>query len=88
MPDELGHLRPRPHDAHEAQHLRELVTQLETVLRNGTQAQISSLTFRLRPEDPLVRVAWEPFDLPKGYAQLWFASGFTCGIAPDGSVSS
>lgn len=29
-----------------------------------------------------------PFDLPADYLMLVFESGFTCGIAPDGSVSS
>ncbi len=31
----------------------------------------------------------EPFDLPTGYVLVIFAvDGFTCGIAPDGRVSS
>jgi hypothetical protein len=36
-----------------------------------------------------VNVVREPFDLPAGYLLVTFmVGGFTCGIAPDGSVSS
>ncbi len=36
-----------------------------------------------------VNIMREPFDLPAGYVLVTFvAGGFTCGIAPDGSVSS
>lgn len=36
-----------------------------------------------------VSIAVAPFDLPAGYWLVRFErSGFTCGIAPDGSVSS
>jgi hypothetical protein len=36
-----------------------------------------------------VTVVREPFDLPAGYLLVTFVvGGFTCGIAPDGSVSS
>lgn len=36
-----------------------------------------------------VSIAREPFDLPAGYLLVTFVvGGFTCGIAPDGSVSS
>jgi hypothetical protein len=36
-----------------------------------------------------VTIAQRPFGLPTGYVLVRFvAGGFTCGIAPDGSVSS
>lgn len=36
-----------------------------------------------------VHIATEPFDLPDGYWQAEFLrDGFTCGIAPNGDVSS
>ncbi len=36
-----------------------------------------------------VNIIREPFDLPAGYILVTFVvGGFTCGIAPDGSVSS
>jgi len=36
-----------------------------------------------------VQIRTAPFDLPAGYVLVTFlASGFTCGIAPDGTVSS
>ncbi len=36
-----------------------------------------------------VNIVRTPFDLPAGYLLVTFAvGGFTCGIAPDGSVSS
>jgi hypothetical protein len=36
-----------------------------------------------------VSIVREPFDLPAGYMLVTFVvGGFTCGIAPDGSVSS
>lgn len=40
-----------------------------------------------------VKVIHEPFDLPAGYVMVeeiisWGETGFTCGIASDGSVSS
>jgi hypothetical protein len=36
-----------------------------------------------------VNVVRDPFDLPAGYMLVTFVvGGFTCGIAPDGSVSS
>jgi len=36
-----------------------------------------------------VNIIREPFDLPTGYLLVTFViGGFTCGIAPDGSVSS
>jgi hypothetical protein len=36
-----------------------------------------------------VSIVREPFDLPAGYLLVTFlVGGFTCGIAPDGSVSS
>ncbi len=36
-----------------------------------------------------VNVVRRPFDLPAGYMLVTFVvGGFTCGIAPDGSVSS
>jgi hypothetical protein len=39
--------------------------------------------------DSNVNIVREPFDLPAGYVLLTFVvGGFTCGIAPDGSVSS
>ena len=39
--------------------------------------------------DSNVNIVTEPFDLPAGYILAMFVlGGFTCGIAPDGSVSS
>ncbi len=39
--------------------------------------------------DSNVNVVREPFDLPAGYLLVVFVvGGFTCGIAPDGRVSS
>ena len=39
--------------------------------------------------DSNVSIARAPFDLPAGYILAMFVlGGFTCGIAPDGSVSS
>ena len=39
--------------------------------------------------DSNVNIVREPFDLPAGYILVAFmVGGFTCGIAPDGSVSS
>jgi hypothetical protein len=36
-----------------------------------------------------VNIVREPFDLPSGYMLVTFVvGGFTCGIAPDGTVSS
>jgi hypothetical protein len=36
-----------------------------------------------------VSIVREPFDLPAGYMLVTFVvGGFTCGIAPDGNVSS
>jgi len=36
-----------------------------------------------------VNIVREPFDLPAGYMLMTFVvAGFTCGIAPDDSVSS
>lgn len=32
--------------------------------------------------------AYEPFDLPEGYVLVRANDGFTCGVAPDGRVSS
>lgn len=37
--------------------------------------------------EPTTRID-EPFDLPPGYVMLTFDDGFTCGIAPNGDVSS
>jgi hypothetical protein len=54
----------------------------------GKQQGAMMLRVRMNPSDMLTRVAWEPFDLPKGYVQLWFKSGFTCGVSPEGEVSS
>jgi hypothetical protein len=69
--------------------VREMTTgQLGRLLARGTVEQLRAAGARMHDRDALVRVAWEPFDLPRGYVQLWFESGFTCGIAPDGSVSS
>jgi len=39
--------------------------------------------------DSYVNIVREPFDLPTGYMLVTFVvGGFTCGIAPDGRVSS
>jgi hypothetical protein len=39
--------------------------------------------------DSNVNIAREPLGLPAGYILVTFVvGGFTCGIAPDGSVSS
>jgi hypothetical protein len=36
-----------------------------------------------------VSIVREPFDLPSGYVLVTFVvDGFTCGIAPEGTVSS
>jgi hypothetical protein len=36
-----------------------------------------------------VKIVRDPFDLPAGYMLVTFVvGGFTCGIAPDGRVSS
>lgn len=56
----------------------------------GGDAQSTALArlMRDRPEQN-VSIMRKPFDLPDGYVMVTFApSGFTCGIAPDGSVHS
>jgi hypothetical protein len=74
---------------------REYMTDLlGELMWHGTIQQLRAVGARLRWQeqklrpDELVMVAWRPFDLPEGYVQLWFASGFTCGISPEGEVSS
>ncbi len=52
------------------------------------QAQALARLMRQRP-DTNVNIIRKPFDLLKGYMLVAFVvDGFTCGIAPDGSVSS
>ena len=52
------------------------------------QALALARLMRQRPGSN-VSIVREPFDLPDGYMLVTFAAGgFTCGIAPDGSVSS
>lgn len=63
--------------------------ELGRFLDHGTIQQFRAAARRLKiPTDHLVAIAWQPFDLPEGYVQLWFDSGFTCGISPEGEVSS
>jgi hypothetical protein len=52
------------------------------------QAQALARPMRGRPGSD-VHIVRGPFDLPAGYLLVTFVvGGFTCGIAPDGSVSS
>ena len=52
------------------------------------QAVALARLMRQRPHSN-VSIVREPFDLPAGYMLVIFVvGGFTCGIAPDGSVSS
>ena len=55
-----------------------------------TNPQALSLARLMRARvDFNVNIAREPFDLPAGYILVTFVvGGFTCDIAPDGSVSS
>jgi|GEM_PF-6106272 hypothetical protein len=54
----------------------------------GEQALALARLMRDRP-DSNVSILRAPFDLPDGYLLVMFAvGGFTCGIAPDGRVSS
>jgi hypothetical protein len=55
-----------------------------------TDPQARALARLMRARvDSNVSIAREPFDLPAGYILVTFVvSGFTCGIGPDGSVSS
>jgi hypothetical protein len=55
-----------------------------------TDPQASSLARLMRARvDSNVNIVREPFDLPAGYILVTFVvGGFTCGIAPDGTVSS
>lgn len=74
------------------------VTEIGTALANGvrellgeqTNVQALALARLLRGRESTgVHIATEPFDLPDGYWAVEFLrDGFTCGIAPDGSVSS
>lgn len=43
---------------------------------------------RGRRERQVASVQARPFDLPADYLLVTYDDGFTCGIAPDGSVSS
>ncbi len=52
------------------------------------QALALARLLRQRPGSN-VNIVRKPFDLPAGYLLVSFVvGGFTCGIAPDGSVSS
>lgn len=75
---------------HEVQRLQEMSNQLLRLIEHGTPAQFKTVIERVRcsPDDKLIMVGWEPFDLPAGYVQLWFDSGFTCGIDSEGRSSS
>ncbi len=55
-----------------------------------TEEQALALARLMRARsDGDVRIVREPFDLPPGYVLVTFVvGGFTCGIAPDGCVSS
>lgn len=54
----------------------------------GEQALALARLMRARPNSN-VSIVREPFDLPVGYMLVTFVvGGFTCGIAPDGTVSS
>lgn len=53
-----------------------------------TRAHLEALRVRLLLRPQNVQLFLRPFDLPSDYVLAQFADGFTCGIAPDGAVSS
>lgn len=55
----------------------------------NVQALALARLMRDRPHSGGCSINTEPFDLPNGYWLVVFTlSGFTCGIAPNGDVSS
>lgn len=61
---------------------------IELDYTTSVQALALASLVRQRAEESVV-MRTRPFDLPDGYWLVTFEpSGFTCGIAPDGSVSS
>lgn len=53
-----------------------------------TKEQLNALAPRIREGHMVTMAAARPFDLPEGYLLVAFEDGFTCGIAPNGDVSS
>lgn len=70
------------------QRLQSMVEQLLRLAAAGSALQIDRVNEVARTRGGLYRVSYEPFDLPRGYVQLWFADGFSCGISADGEMSS
>lgn len=60
------------------------------LLADPTNVQALALARLMRDREPsAVHITPRPFDLPEGFVAVTFlASGFECGIAPTGEVSS
>lgn len=70
---------------------RDAIERIANILDEPTSVQGLALAslMRDRPHSGGCSINTEPFDLPNGWWLVTFTlSGFTCGIAPDGSVSS
>lgn len=80
-------------DYPEEERLHEVVRALEGLLEVNVE-QALALLRQVKANAPMgTFVVNEPLDLPDGYVQATeqlgpAGGGFTCGIAPDGSVSS